>query len=487
MKLIKKILRIIAIILPAYCIFFMPVSTYAKTYEIDSFSQHSYSVYTPNGTGDRLANLNLAPTIWVNDKTGIEPRRVAYLNSHYNAGHCIYQSGSFSNSVYTTTNSFTWGSSFIPDDSRFYSYIDDVDAKCRSFASYGASFGSSTVPQFLDSSVPFDQSINIASLRTKDTHILYNFMYSNLYFSSSRTVDGQVKIGKFYPSDLLNLGSNSIDTWSRDSDYKYYANRITRFSFPLNFNSTLEMTDTSHNIIISGFIYNNDMLHQNTPGVFIDSTFIDPSTYSPISSTTTCIVNTFPTAWAFACSIPVPISTYFYGFNFIVSGGAYDDYSTLILPGSHNTDSTELYVSFDAFTITINGDNTEGGNGGYRQLGSYPNVSPGTPEGENSTDWFTSLSDQFKFTVLNPFAPIFDLFTAGDRCVQIPTIAGMLHAPDDEYCPWFDATTRNIVTPVVAISSVMLVFGFVVRWLGSDSGNMFADGPNQRISIKGGK
>lgn len=94
---------------------------------------------------------------------------------------------------------------------------------------------------------------------------------------------------------------------------------------------------------------------------------------------------------------------------------------------------------------------------------------------DSDLDFFESLKRLFNFSFINPFAPLFNLFTSGDSCVQIPTIAGMIHSQETEICPWFDSSIRNIVTPVLGLSSMMLVFGFAVRWLGSSSGNMFED------------
>ena len=95
-------------------------------------------------------------------------------------------------------------------------------------------------------------------------------------------------------------------------------------------------------------------------------------------------------------------------------------------------------------------------------------------ENAGTEDWFSSLTSLFSFDFINPFAPIFNLFN-NDSCAQIPTLASMLHSQETEICPWFDSSVRNIVTPVLGLSSMMLVFGFVVRWLGSRFGNLIED------------
>ena len=74
------------------------------------------------------------------------------------------------------------------------------------------------------------------------------------------------------------------------------------------------------------------------------------------------------------------------------------------------------------------------------------------------------LGSIFSFTVMNPFSPIFDLF-AGGGCRPIPTIGKMLNKPNATYCPWFPNNIRSILTPVLGISSMMLIFGFVISWL----------------------
>lgn len=75
----------------------------------------------------------------------------------------------------------------------------------------------------------------------------------------------------------------------------------------------------------------------------------------------------------------------------------------------------------------------------------------------------------FTFTLMNPFAGIFNLFS-GSGCVAIPTIGGMMNKPDATYCPWFSQSIRNILTPVIGLSSSMLLFGFIIRWLSTTDG-----------------
>lgn len=85
----------------------------------------------------------------------------------------------------------------------------------------------------------------------------------------------------------------------------------------------------------------------------------------------------------------------------------------------------------------------------------------------------------FNFNILNPFAPLFDMFNPSG-CVQIPTLSDWLHTEDTQVCPWFPAKVRQVATPVLSIASMMLLFGFVVGWLnGRDlNGTVYVKGKN---------
>ena len=89
---------------------------------------------------------------------------------------------------------------------------------------------------------------------------------------------------------------------------------------------------------------------------------------------------------------------------------------------------------------------------------------------KKGNDQSNKLGNLFSFTAFNPFSGLFGLFTGGG-CKPIPTIGKMLNKPDATYCPWFPDNVRSILTPVLGISSMMLIFGFFIRWLNSDDFN----------------
>lgn len=83
-------------------------------------------------------------------------------------------------------------------------------------------------------------------------------------------------------------------------------------------------------------------------------------------------------------------------------------------------------------------------------------------------DQSNKLGSIFNFTVLNPFSGLYALFTPGG-CKPIPTLGKMLNKPDTTYCPWFPENVRSVLTPVIALCSMMLIFGFTIRWLNGSS------------------
>lgn len=107
---------------------------------------------------------------------------------------------------------------------------------------------------------------------------------------------------------------------------------------------------------------------------------------------------------------------------------------------------------------------------GYFQLYGYPDGSSCL-----DGDFLCNLKNLFVFNFINPFYPIYQMFSDGSSCASIPVIASLLHSQESVICPWFDSSIRSILTPVIGLAAMMLLFGFVVRWLGARSGNFVED------------
>lgn len=130
-------------------------------------------------------------------------------------------------------------------------------------------------------------------------------------------------------------------------------------------------------------------------------------------------------------------------------------------------------LSFNSITIRDNFDGDDGVcNVGENQSG---NSVGGVYNDPHEGDWLYQLKNLFSFGFVNPFIPMFNLFTDGSQCVQIPTIASMLHFQEGQVCPFFDSSTRAIVTPVFAMVAMIILVSFIYRWLSSSSGNFTSD------------
>lgn len=75
----------------------------------------------------------------------------------------------------------------------------------------------------------------------------------------------------------------------------------------------------------------------------------------------------------------------------------------------------------------------------------------------------------FNISILNPFAGIWEIFNSGG-CTSIPTLASWVGSDNTTYCSWWPQSIRATLTPVFSLAAMMLLFGFVMRWLGGKEG-----------------
>lgn len=147
--------------------------------------------------------------------------------------------------------------------------------------------------------------------------------------------------------------------------------------------------------------------------------------------------------------------------NFVVS----EDPNTEIL-GTINQGITELNNNQQATTDAVNNLNDTLENQQQQQQDQYEQEKQEeTQREESGNESADEMAGVFSFSVQNPFTALFGAFTSGNTCVSIPTIAAMINSDDTQYCPWFPASVRNVLTPVLSMLSMMVIFGFVVKWL----------------------
>lgn len=368
---------------------------------------------------------------------------------------------------------------FDYDDTYYYSRfpsssgcVDSID-KSRIFAS-------TAVPS--DSYTSFYSGEGTGFVRSFDsdssdcygsTSFSYDSFYGNLYNISNGEVESVVDINRA----LFDDSSNVVRSLKRatiplnfDPEFSFPANTPLSFSFGFVTSSPTGFSDFSSPSISFSSIYVSDGV------VYSD----ELSSYCSINDNygfgtvnDDLSVTGVYQGFLVTCNVTFPRSISKFTSRLILSGG-----SSPFLTYSSNYG---LYFSA-SYLITDNDSTWSGMSISPKPSGEKLSSAPGYVQlyGVDSPvcypgDFLCQLQNLFSFNFINPFQPLFDLFSSNDSCVQIPTIAGMIHSEESQICPWFDSSVRSIVTPVLGLASIMLVFGFAVRWLSGSSGNMFVD------------
>lgn len=360
---------------------------------------------------------------------------------------------------------------------------------------------------FTSTSNSSDNSITLQSSRNFSRNTIYNkfdsclieyakpfatsWKYDSIYTSSYNMVDGVptkfVDIPtmfienrlEFNSTNRLNLYNMQIPLTLSDDLSSYPAGTKLEWDFGFVEDSTFDDLEFSDNFSVTmSFQY----LTSSDPSTFVSS-YVDTS-LNPISCSINRDFKTFTDdgEWriyyigaSFHCEWITPSEV-----NFLRP-------TVYFLPTNNSSDpfvSTGDRLYFSASYFTTYNDPTWSGlyandppsgseieeSPGYYQLYGYPEQSGCQPG-----DFLCDLSSLFSFDFLNPFRGLFDLFSDQSSCASIPILASMIHSEETQVCPWFSSEVRNIVTPVLGLSSMMLLFGFVVRWLGARSGNFIED------------
>lgn len=319
----------------------------------------------------------------------------------------------------------------------------------------------------------FQRSFGVNSCFENVTSYSYDSFYGSTYKTSTGDVEKVVNIDNI----LFNSpGSRFLKrvtiplNFSENSTFP--ANTPMTFSFSLTTTRVFGFSDfTTPNVSFDVYYASNGQsFHDAVSTCSIDSNYgfllVNPD-LSVESS-----LEGFNVSCTYTPSVPVSHFTS----RLILYGGSSD-----INPSSFLSYTSSEGLFFGASYLVTDNDDTWSGISisptpsgeniafapGYSQL--YGSSSPCSPG-----DWLCDLTNLFNFSFINPFAGIFNLFN-NDSCANIPTLAGMLHSNTSTVCPWFNSTTRNILTPVLGLSAMMLVFGFTVRWLGARSGNFIED------------
>lgn len=411
-----------------------------------------------------------------------------HLNWDSNSGKCVY---SFWRYLDSYASDDTLDSLVIP------SYINPIDG-VTSDSNLLDSNMSYCSPDGISSHVD-EGSIPTGGLQVADfplrSYLPRRFAVNGAYLKSTATNDGLYASTKFNFVDLYRYDFNSVDG-PDPTIFNVSLPSLTYLSLPIG-SSFVPMSSGSP-LQVSGRFYfdtvdgTSPITYDSSTPVTLSSNFysdynhyLTPATsYSVASSTcsTSFTANSnpdeYPYYFDFTCSLTVPIDSSFSGHTLTFGSGLSS--SSPIWSSSSNFKD----IVFDNITVVTNNDFTPADHSfqNFEISSISEDIIPGWAGGTyfpnivtNGFDWSESLKNLFGFNFSNPFQPIFSMFSPDSNCASIPTLAGMLHSEESTVCPWFSSETRSILTPVLSLASMMLLFGFAVRWLGARSGNFVED------------
>lgn len=439
MKLLKKILRIICIILPAFgFVFLLPQSASAKSYSVSKFLAHGISTINTDGN---MVQVATGPVLYLDDTSGLDFRHDTYLLTEKSGSQCQYSS--FTRLGYTVyQKEVDFGSTFVFP---YYELLAQQNisnsAVCRSYASFGGTSGTFSIPTYNRLSAPAGYQPDIGAIMP-------------------------------YSYDIADVLYQKPSFWITSDNFDI--SRIQGYELPLNFGAWEDLKDGTDLIINFrikwGYIpthmpngWSSDFIQQG----IIQATLKGVDGNSIYTSLSNCYFTDDILQSDVQCKVPVDhlLPKYHYGISIKFGWPSGVAASSLF---DYEFESfgigIEVITNNDFSLATISGEFETGGN----NVNNAPML---PPHDTTEEEWFNQLTHMFNFSLLNPFASIFNMFQNSSECHHIPIIAGMLNVEDDEYCPWFPATVRQITTPVISIAATMLLFGFFISFLKSGSGN----------------
>lgn len=460
MKWLKKILRIIAILLPCFCCLALPHNTFATTYMIDSFNAHGL-YYIDHYIGNQ-------PTITVlsgvTSRQGFEPRYFANIAGNYNTLTDRCGLGTYNRGVNISNDNIYFGGAF-------YVSPPSGNATCRRL---NGVFGDN-MPTFVNPTTDNPNYVSIMNILPNNT------LFTTTPFVGTRTRDGVVYTGRLslmsYLNNLYGSADDSSDIDNNNANDRVWTSTavdVHSFAFPINFG----VTENIDSMVIEGSItFKPNETQRTTYGsvgymtsefnshgvirirskyVYLDGQYfrdteqLDLCQYSYSNNLLNlnyiCNINLSHTAFAEAI---VPHLE----FDFDTTDPAY-----------HLFNSED--VTFNEIRITTNGQASVVVKGSRPDYGAHPTVAPGMPDLEDAQgNWTDSFMNAIHFSLLNPFIPLYSLFLPPSQCASIPTVATMIHSEQNRICPLYPDWVYPITTPVIGIVSMMLLFGFLMRWL----------------------
>lgn len=430
MKILKKILRIITILLPAFVCFLLPGKVSAKDYYFTDLP-----VYSPRYYYEDFSSLFASPYSWVGyDISPIFQRR---YYSQLVDGECSPLSNQTPYISSSTSSSHTYYSinfNAFPDSDFSTNRCQNLTGEWYEYSSVhiGDFSGSSTNnPSVVFSDDDIDVSGDVSVV--KGTGLNLNSMFDGDLFDSTHLVKGF------------------------EFPFYYDPNSMGAVVYP--------DYESAHHIEFE--LYSTaDIYVPEGASIYIDA-FTAVNSSQNVSQHYSCSITNDIVDEPRVISGVCPLGT-------IPQFNDYPVFFRLQFPtGSVYAENSVIYLQ--RLLYWSGGDHSFGGTFSLQNNG----LNPGAAPVGDFDDLSMSFLHLFNFNVINPISPILNLFTDHNTCVDIPIIAGLIHSSQTRLCPIYPDIVYHVMTPVFQLAGIMLIVSYFYKWLRDDESVI--------VSVKGGK
>lgn len=475
MRWFKKIVRAFLALLPLFAIFLIPSSASALQYQYSGIpilpttlpetvisNGHTYFDFSSSNSGAEISHSLSIKSNYMDKPTPY--RQIYWLNNSLSVSneHCQIDGDTAKvSSLFTWSESSSYKQFSVSGGSNSRVYVDGfhgsnpcyergvhdiVSTGISSIESFGSSYPLPNPAEALSTFFPYRATTEYVALSDTSVSDSNGLSYSGS-FSFQRM---GLPVTKFQE---LTIPLDTYDGWFYKPE-NLYNGRQLEFKFVFNFKGS--------------FAWNSDLSHGSIGVWAVDSLYYDGSSDQRHTSKLSECTNNLQVvdgATHLEISCPFTLDRNYAGFT-----------PVLIMENPDYIWDTDNYWEFYYTFLITDGNNSFGGylNNDSKYPGKAWSATDGV-DGDNHSEpnWFDSMSNLFRFSIpasSTPLGGLFGGFTDSMSCASIPTIASMIHSTETQVCPWFNSTIRSITTPVLSLFSVLLSFGFIVRWLGSSSG-----------------
>ena len=432
MRIIKKILRIIAILLPVFCGVVLPKSVSAARYAITDLP-----LYEPIYYDTGIPGLVSSPYSW--QIKGGTPLRQTVNFRNYEDNQCVQTSGNY---IYTVGDTTMIQFPAWPHD-------DSHANPCR----------------LLNGTWYEYSSVHIEDYNLRADEDATSISYGD------QTVNSKFKVVEGRGFDLVSLLPDLFrEHNSKFFQIPFYYDPISMDPIHTDESPTNDYQPSIHFTLTAAA--NNTVSLNVNKNIKLKFNYFDTSANGYVSDYSTCHAYSYTgenATWLeIDCNLPFISET---GPDFSLGKPVF--FAIEFEEGAIYSSNDKLYFTNFYFQSDTNGKIE----GSWSLVQSGNNVSA-APKGildQEDLNFFR----MFNFDLLNPFSVLFNQFSHPDECVDIPIIAGAIHLPYSHICSIYPSSLINLTTPVFSIIGTVMITGYFIKWLRDDDGVV--------VNVKGGK